>query len=42
MAPEIDKYHTHKKWSLQEMVHFVQCEKIPKGYLPRTAEVSDC
>ena len=34
---EIDKYDTHKKWSLTKMA---LCEKMPKGYFSR-AELSD-
>ena len=39
--PEMGKYDTHKKWRLTKMAHFVQCNKMPKGYFPRTAEPSD-
>ena len=35
--PEIDKYDTHKKWSLTKMA---LCKKMSKGYFSR-AELSD-
>ena len=39
--PEIDKYDTHKKWCLTKMAYLdVQWEKMVKGYLLRTAELS--
>ena len=34
--PDIDKYDTRRRWCSA-----VQCEKIPKGCLPRATEQSD-
>ena len=39
--PEIYKYDNNNKYCCTKMAHFVQCEKIPKCYLPRTAEMTD-
>ena len=39
--PKMDKYDTRRRWCLTKMAHLVQCEKIPKGCLPRTTEQRD-